>query len=243
MKLNRNIQGLWFLLFPCLLFSSVFVSWHALSKVNFLYNFWYENTQLESFIDHYAPLNRYKDQFENTDQVERVRLFAEIVASINKGGQGLGEISYRNPQGELIDSLLRQSEVEHLEYVANLISFLNYLGSTSIFLSLSCLGLLIFFKVASPVLKKTLGIYALIVFLLFLIVMVVGPLNVFVFLHELAFPKGHQWFFYYQDSLMTTLMMAPDLFAYFAAVWVGLSILFFVTLVLSIERIFQQFAK
>ena len=31
-------------------------------------------------------------------------------------------------------------------------------------------------------------------------------------LHEWIFPDNHQWFFYYQESLMTVLMKAPDLF-------------------------------
>jgi hypothetical protein len=31
-----------------------------------------------------------------------------------------------------------------------------------------------------------------------------------------VFPPGHAWFFYYEDSLMTTLMQAPHLFGFIA---------------------------
>jgi len=40
-----------------------------------------------------------------------------------------------------------------------------------------------------------------------------GFTDVFYYLHTLVFPDNHQWFFYYQESLMSSLMKAPDLFA------------------------------
>ena len=51
-----------------------------------------------------------------------------------------------------------------------------------------------------------------------------GPRDVFYVFHEWVFPAGHQWFFYYQESLMSTLMKAPDLFGYIAAALVALAI-------------------
>lgn len=56
--------------------------------------------------------------------------------------------------------------------------------------------------------------------LIALIVFALGPIAVFYWFHEQVFPEGHQWFFYYQDSLMTTLMKAPDIFAFIAALLV-----------------------
>jgi hypothetical protein len=35
----------------------------------------------------------------------------------------------------------------------------------------------------------------------------------FYWLHTVVFPSDHQWFFYYEESLMSTLMKAPYLFA------------------------------
>ena len=42
---------------------------------------------------------------------------------------------------------------------------------------------------------------------------VFGFTDIFYYLHTLVFPENHQWFFYYQESLMSSLMKAPDLFA------------------------------
>lgn len=52
----------------------------------------------------------------------------------------------------------------------------------------------------------------------------IGPTRVFYTLHEWVFPSDHQWMFSYQESLMTTLMKAPDLFAAIA-VAVGMGML------------------
>ena len=56
-------------------------------------------------------------------------------------------------------------------------------------------------------------------------VIAVGPTRVFYTAHTLIFPAGHQWFFYYEESLMTMLMKAPDLFAAIAAEWLLLTAL------------------
>jgi uncharacterized membrane protein len=49
-------------------------------------------------------------------------------------------------------------------------------------------------------------------------IILIGPKQVFYHLHEMIFPADHAWFFYYQDSLMATLMKAPDLFGGIALV-------------------------
>ena len=43
-------------------------------------------------------------------------------------------------------------------------------------------------------------------------ILITGPTKVFYAGHELIFPSNHQWFFYYEDSLMSTMMKAPALF-------------------------------
>jgi hypothetical protein len=45
-------------------------------------------------------------------------------------------------------------------------------------------------------------------------------------MHVWVFPADHQWFFYYQDSLMSTLMKAPYLFGYIAVALVALATVF-----------------
>jgi len=56
------------------------------------------------------------------------------------------------------------------------------------------------------------------------IVMALGPKAVFYWAHTKIFPAGHQWFFYYEESLMTTLMKAPDIFAFIALLLVAVLI-------------------
>jgi uncharacterized membrane protein len=54
----------------------------------------------------------------------------------------------------------------------------------------------------------------------------VGFREVFYAFHEAIFPPDHQWFFYYQDSLMSTMMKAPFLFGYIAAALVALALVY-----------------
>ena len=58
-----------------------------------------------------------------------------------------------------------------------------------------------------------------------LMVVVIGAKDVFYALHEWVFPSDHQWFFFYQDSLMSTMMKAPDFFGYVAAALVSLALI------------------
>ena len=54
-------------------------------------------------------------------------------------------------------------------------------------------------------------------------------------MHEMVFPDDHQWFFYYQDSLMTTLMKAPDIFFAIGAVWAILASVIYLLLSLLLQ--------
>jgi len=54
--------------------------------------------------------------------------------------------------------------------------------------------------------------------------------DIFSALHVAVFPPENQWFFYYQDSLMTTLMKAPDIFFAIGAAWGLLSAILFALL-------------
>ena len=65
---------------------------------------------------------------------------------------------------------------------------------------------------------------------LIFLVLLLGPEKIFNQLHIWAFPEDNQWFFYYEESLMSTMMKAPHLFAYISAIWVFLSIILTVVL-------------
>jgi len=75
--------------------------------------------------------------------------------------------------------------------------------------------------------KGVLVIFAVLMVSLASAVFIVGPKDVFYQMHIWVFPDNHQWFFYYQDSLMSTMMKAPDLFAGIAAQIVLLALLLF----------------
>jgi hypothetical protein len=51
-----------------------------------------------------------------------------------------------------------------------------------------------------------------VVLLVSFIVILLGPTKIFYLAHEVVFPDKHQWFFYYEESLMSTMMKAPALF-------------------------------
>ena len=93
----------------CLMFS-----WYAWSQNNFLFSQLYEYNQLEEHIQKYAPQNRNRNDFETTTKDEQVRIFGEIVDSINNNGFGLEDIAYRADSGEIIDKFLTKDEVDHL---------------------------------------------------------------------------------------------------------------------------------
>jgi len=83
---------------------------------------------------------------------------------------------------------------------------------------------------------KCLIVYSLILLFLVCLVLSLGPEKVFNQLHIWIFPDNHQWFFYYEDSLMSTMMKAPYLFAYIAAIWAFISIILTI-IVLKLMRL------
>lgn len=196
----------------CLLICSLFFSWILLAQVNFGYSALHSVMNIEQHIAKYGPQNRYRDDFETTDKPEHVRLFAAIVDAIHNDGQGLSDITYQSPQGNTISTLLHKAEVIHLEDVAHLI---NQFYRVSIITLLLTLTLIAWFKYRGPQLpnlkQQALGILGFST-ICFVLVFAIGPVKVFYALHEWIFPDNHQWFFYYQESLMTILMKAPDLF-------------------------------
>jgi hypothetical protein len=58
----------------------------------------------------------------------------------------------------------------------------------------------------------------------------VGWVEVFYAAHRWIFPDDHQWFFFYQESLMSTMMQAPDLFLYIGISMAILALLAFILL-------------
>ncbi|MDQ2075195.1 DUF1461 domain-containing protein [Marinimicrobium sp. ABcell2] len=222
-----------YLLWPLLLIGHLLamslLAWHLLAQVNFGYPVGYQVLDIHGHIQTYAPQNHYKDHFELTSSDEHKRLFAEITRAIQRGGEGLAEISYTLPSGEQTP-MMREPEVVHLQDVANLVRDFYRVGIAG---GLILLGTLIYAyhrRLRLPPTRKLLSGFAMAIAAIAILVLAIGPLRVFYGLHDYAFPDDNPWFFYYQDSLMTTMMKAPDLFGFitlllvavFALLW-GLS--------------------
>ena len=69
-------------------------------------------------------------------------------------------------------------------------------------------------------------------------VLAIGPQNVFYILHEWFFANKAQWHFYFQDSLMTTLLPEP-IFGSIAVLLVTTAFLFWIILSNLIIRVLR----
>lgn len=213
---RRRRRHLWLLL-PAAALAALWLAWRALSMVDFLYPLLYDAIDVHGHIETFAPQNRYKSDFGTTTREERLRLFGEIVDAIHASGAGLAELRYHGPDGEAIDTLLREPEVGHLQDVAKLIDRIAPVGWLAVAWTTIHLLLIRLFGWRVPSLLRLLGASFLAVAAGIGIVLLIGARRVFYWFHEWAFPPDHPWFFYYQDSLMSTMMKAPDLFGAIAA--------------------------
>jgi uncharacterized protein DUF1461 len=210
--------------------SAAYLAWLALAQVNFLYPLWHELIGIDRTIETYAPQNRYRHGFEQTTKAERSRLFAGIVDAIQDQGRGLRALVYRDAAGRRLNKLLRAPEIIHLQDVARLVDRLRTGGIAALIVTTLLLILIRWRRLSMPAAKPLLIWTLTPLAALTVTVLLLGPNKVFYRLHPLVFPPAHQWFFYYQDSLMSTMMQAPDLFGYIAVVWAALSMVVLVGL-------------
>lgn len=211
----------WPLFFTCQLVALALVSWHLLAQFHFAYPAGYQLLDLDKHIAEFAPLNRYKDDFEYTTPEDHWRLFGEISDAVQASGKGLGEISYPLKNGHTT-ALMHEAEIIHLQDVANLIDVFYVAGTLCLLVWIALIAFAYQQKLTMPPAKKILLGFLVGFAVIGAIVFIIGPTAVFYWLHVQVFPDGHQWFFYYQDSLMTTLMKAPDIFAFIATLLLSL---------------------
>lgn len=235
-----------FLLWPLLLTAQVIalglLSWHLLAQVNFAYPLGYQWLDLEPHIAEYAPLNRYKSGFEHTQPQDHWRLFAEITQGIQHHGIGLDKIYYHGPNGQPT-LLMHNAELIHLQDVANLVDRFYQLGIACGLIWLVLLAWAYYQQRAFPSLKKIMLGFMGALLSITVIVISLGATKVFYWLHVKIFPDDHQWFFYYQDSLMTTLMKAPDIFAFIAVLLVAVWIFLWCTSLWLTTRLLRKTSK
>lgn len=225
----------WPVFFISQLLALALISWHLAAQMHFAYPIGYKLLGLEQHIAHYAPINRNKEDFEFTQPEDHWRLFAEICDSIQNQGRGLADIRYTLQNGES-RLLLHDREIIHLQDVANLVSQFYWTGIICFSIWLVCIALIYFKKPQPPSMKKVILVFMSAIALITFIILLIGSKKVFYWFHELVFPDGHQWFFYYQDSLMTTLMKAPDIFAFIAILLVTKLMIFWCGCVYVMNR-------
>ncbi|NTS76100.1 DUF1461 domain-containing protein [Catenovulum sp. SM1970] len=211
----------------CVLFFSLafafLAGWKITAAFEFAYPLWYQVMDIEQAIAKFAPQNIYKQDFALTDPQQHILLFKQIADSIELPladvKSALASIEYTNREHTVIDTLLHNSEIQHLYDVAVLLNTINTFCFGVIILTASLLfGMYQFSQNTKTSINiKITDVYLSMLALLsvgLIIIAVIGFRPVFYQLHKWVFPENSQWFFYYQESLMTTLMQAPYLFAY-----------------------------
>jgi hypothetical protein len=232
------INGRGFSLLALALILSLYGAWMVNAKSGYGYAWLYGFYETEQHIANFGPQNRFRQGFETLSVEEHKKAFQQIVDSVHSNGEGLAEITYKFLGQDI--PLLHEAEKIHLRDVANLINALHILV-------LLCLFTLITLYIweyrhrcksqdrASPL--GLLGIFALLLILITAAFIVWGAKAIFYQMHIWVFPDDHQWFFYYQDSLMSTLMKAPDLFAGITIQIVLLALIFYTVILLLMKRL------
>ncbi len=196
----------------CLFVVCFYLSWQISAVSNFLYPIWYEVLNIEETITVYAPKNKNRENFQLTSRQEQLRLFSEIVNSIQNNGEGLAKITYKDPSGKKIDTLLTKAEIVHLQDVAKLLHAVMFISMVCAFIIVILIFIMQRLKIPLASLKKNIIGAILSIILVGSVIFFIGSKKLFYWAHELLFPAQHQWFFYYEDSLMSTMMKAPLLF-------------------------------
>lgn len=210
---------------------TIILVWLSLFSQNFFYGFWHDYGGIKANIEKYAPHNQTIHEFENTTKNERKQVFWQINYAVHVSPNTLKDITFTTTNNTN-KTLLTADEIAHLEDVATLIQRL-YIILLIMFTGwLCCLSLAFKFKYELPKLKKQIISLMVTLTAFSLVIIFIGPTTFFYFLHELIFTEGVPWFFYYEESLMSTMMAAPKLFG-----WIALSYLAGIILVFPLLQL------
>jgi hypothetical protein len=218
------------------------MAWWVHYQADFFFPLWYDPLGIAENIDRYGPQNRFKRYFADTDRQERLRLFAAINRAVHEQAQGLTQIRYTTRKG-YSDTLLHDAEITHLRDVTRLIGGLKGLAATASALTLLLVARLWQRRRRLPALRRTWLFFLVSICALVAMVLMLGPTRVFYRFHVWLFPADHQWFFYYQDSLMSTLMKAPDLFGAIGASLLAMAVVIYLGLSWSLWHWLRQRPK
>ncbi len=215
------------------------LAWLVLYKISFSYGIWHDVGKLGWAIDRYGPENRYRTGFADTTKAEREALFQQINLAVHNDGKGLEAITY-TVAGHPTQTLLTDDEVLHLNDVAHLVKKVQILTFAGIILWLLITFYYYRARLLPPsALHQCLALLG-VIFLFILVLLIIGPTKAFSKMHEWVFPPGHPWFFYYQQSLMSTMMWAPRLFGWVAAEWAVFTVVFFSAIQYCINQLLRR---
>lgn len=203
---------LWSLLLILIFTISLGASWMTLKTVDFGYPLLHSLLNIDAKIKQHAPNNKYRKAFEKTDAAEQKRLFHEIVLAIHGDIAQLEKLTYSAPDGTALGTFLRKPEIIHLQDVKVLIDRFIWLCLLLTPIAVGLLWYLYQKKVSFPGMRKIMKHLSIALAATSALVLILGPTTVFYQLHIWLFPAENQWFFYYDESLMTTLMIAPVIF-------------------------------
>lgn len=237
--LNRVIPLMWFVTLVSGFLVSLFLSWNLMASQQYGYSFWYDWYDIAAHIDKFGPQNRYIHGLEQLSRLEHERLFNDIAVAIHQQGEGLENIRFQTGPESRPIALLRPPEVIHLQDVANLVDAFQLAGLMATLIMLVVGGWLLLGN-SRPGWRHQVGLLAALIACCTLLVLVIGPKAVFYQMHIWMFPADHEWFFYYQDSLMTTLMKAPYIFGGIATVILAGGVLFFIALLLMLRSLLAK---
>src|SRR5690606_31330472 len=192
--------------------------------VDFIYPGAYHWLGIETHIAEFGPQNRHRQDFAETSAAQHKALFAEINRAIHRDPTTLETITYTTASGQTYP-LLHRDEILHLTDVARLIDGVYWLGFTALALTLLTVAGLLRGGAVFPRARAVVAGTLVIIVSIGALFLAMGPKQRFYHLHVWIFPHDHPWFFYYQDSLMTTLMKAPDLFGVIAIILLSLWLL------------------
>ena len=201
--------------------AALWLAWILLARVDFMYPTAYRLLDIPATLESYVPHNRHgKRNFIQTDAAEHARLFEAISHAVRNGGDGLERLRYHDTQGRVLGTLLTHEEVTHLRDVAHLVASGERAGMLALIGWLGLITLLLARRRALPGAWTLLLGSGSMLAVAGVAIWITGPVEVFYTLHRWIFPPDHPWFFYYQDSLMSSLMQAPNLFGFIGALWV-----------------------
>ena len=188
---------------------AIAAAWWLSARIDYAYPMWYQVLAIDEHISRYAPHHPSKRDFARLTAEQHHQAFAAISHAVHGRGQPLESIAYQAP-GRPVQTLLDNAEVRHLEDVARLLRLAGWATLAAFVLWLWTMAAQS--GEALPSWRQRLLTVAVLAFAVSALLLLAGPKVVFYQLHVWLFPPENPWFFYWEESLMSTLMKAPFLF-------------------------------